>query len=240
MAPISSRSKTCSRAVVHLGHQPLGLLVDQEHQAALGGHDRAVFPRSQGHDPIPGRVAGTSTGLDLCAAQPSLSCHFLSGQAVQFGHVGPAPGEHRRVLARSDIGRPRLDHLFQDGVAPRSGHHPAARGVELDGALHVAGAQFGQGLAFGVVLLADVVLQGVDGSAVAFDERAQRPTDPDRTQLTVVADEHHLGSGQTGLVEEEGDVAVGRHARFVEHHHVAGTERDPLVLDLPAQRGQGS
>ena len=80
----------------------------------------------------------------------------------------------------------------------------------------------------------------MDGSAVAFDERAQRAPDPDRTQLAVVADQDHLGSGEPGLVEEEGDVAVGRHARFVEHHHMAGAERDPLVLDLPAQRGQGS
>ena len=60
--------------------------------------------------------------------------------------------------------------------------HPAARGVELDGLGDVAGAQVGQGLAFGLVVLADVLLKCMDGSAVAFDQRAQRAAGPDRAQ----------------------------------------------------------
>jgi hypothetical protein len=189
--------------VVHPRHQTLGLGVDQEHHAALGGHHLAVCSRSEGHDPVPGRVAGTTGSSQLRARHSSLSCHLVPRQPVEFCDIGPAPGEHRCVSALAHVGRPRLDHGGQRDVAGRGGDHPAGGGVELDRTPDVAGAQLGQGFPFGLVVLADVLVESVNGTPVALDECAQRPANPDRSQLAVVTHQDHLGPGHPGLVQQE-------------------------------------
>ena len=65
--------------------------------------------RGQGDDPIAGRKGGTPRGHQLGPGESSFGCHALSGQAVEFGHVGPPPGKHGGVLAGKGVCSPLVD-----------------------------------------------------------------------------------------------------------------------------------
>lgn len=111
--------------------------------------------------------------------------------------------------------------------------------VELDSSVDVAGPQFRERYPFGLVVLADVLIEGMHDPTMAFDQGAHGPTDRDGTQLAVVTHHHHLRSGVPGLVEQEGDVPVGGHPCLVEHQDMAFGEPHPLVFELPPEGGQG-
>jgi hypothetical protein len=55
--------------------------------------------------------------------------------------------------------------------------------------------------------------------AEAETEGAEATTGVDRGQLPVIADQHHLGPGLLGVLEEAGELAAAEHAGLIDHQH---------------------
>ena len=83
--------------------------------------------------------------------------------------------------------------------------------------LHQPVADQLQGLAFPGLVLAAVL--GQLAGAEAEPQGAEAAAGVDRGQLPVIADQHHLGLGLLGVVEEAGELAAAEHAGLVHHQH---------------------
>ena len=110
----------------------------RKHHAALGGHDLAVCPRGEGHDPVAGRVAGPAGSRRARARSPSLGCHL--SRARRFSSATLALRQANMAVSLPAPCRPpTLGHLAQ-GVVAGGAVTTRPCGVELDGPVDVAGA----------------------------------------------------------------------------------------------------
>jgi len=129
--------------IVHGGGQLPALDVDGEHGAALRGHDLPTGARGQGHDAVPGPVAGGSDDK-LLARQPAEALPCDTAPLVQLGHVGPPPGVHGRGHALGHVGGPAGDHGVERRVPVRRHGDATGAGVPGHGLVDLARAQLGQ------------------------------------------------------------------------------------------------
>jgi len=74
-----------------------------------------------------------------------------------------------------------------------------------------------EGLAFPGLLLPAVL--GQLGGAQAETEGAEAAAGVDGGQLPVIADQHDLGLGLLGVIQETGQLAAAEHAGLVHHQH---------------------
>ena len=215
------------------GHLPRLLAVDPDGEGAgLGveGGDGAAGTVGDpelgdgvaaAHHPIPHRQLAV---LDLEAVVAEAA---PGGQQLLAGHVEPidlAPpiGQQGHVLARVVLGLlpgrpPVLEQGQGGGRLAVGGHHPVVGPVGGHGLLDQAGADQLQGLAFPGLVLAAVL--GQLAGAEAETEGAEAAAGVDRGQLPVIADQHHLGPGLLGVLEEAGQLAAAEHAGLIHHQH---------------------
>jgi hypothetical protein len=81
--------------------------------------------------------------------------------------------------------------------------------------LHQPGPNQLQGLTFPGPVLATVLGQLRGAEAVA--EGPEAAAGVDRRQLPVIPDQHHLGSGLLGVLQEATELATAEHAGLVHH-----------------------
>jgi hypothetical protein len=79
-----------------------------------------------------------------------------------------------------------------------------------------------QGLAFPGLVLAAVL--GQLAGAEAEPEGAEAAAGVDGGQLPVVTDQHHLGLGAVGVLQEPGELAAAQHAGLIDHQHRPGVQ----------------
>ena len=115
-------------------------------------------------------------------------------------------------------GRPPVLEQRQGGGRLRiGGHHPVVGPVGGHRLLDQPRADQLQGLAFPGLLLAAVLDQLAGAQAEA--EGAEATAGVDRGQLPVIADQHHLGPGLLGVLEQAGELAAAEHAGLIHHQH---------------------
>ena len=215
------------------GHLPRRLAVNPDGQGAgvgVEGGDGAAGAVGDpelgdgvaaAHHPIPHRQLPV---LDLEAVGAEAA---PGGQQLLAGHIepvdlGPPAGQHDHVLGWVAFGLlpggpPVLEQGQGGGRLGVGGHHSVMRAVGGHRLLDQPGADQLQGLAFpGLVLAA--VLDQLAG-AEAEPEGAEAAAGVDGGQLPVIADQHHLGLGLVGVLEEAGQLAAAEHAGLIDHQH---------------------
>jgi Spy/CpxP family protein refolding chaperone len=55
-------------------------------------------------------------------------------------------------------------------------------------------------------------------------QQAEQPARLYRSQLAVIAHQHHLGSGPLGQGHHPGQIGAGHHGCLVDHHHLASAQ----------------
>ena len=113
------------------------------------------------------------------------------------------------------------------------GHHPVMGPVGSHRLLDQPRADQLQGLAFPGLLLAAVLDQL--GGAQAEAEGAETAAGVDRGQLPVIANQHHLGLGLLGVLEQAGQLAAADHAGLIHHQHRAGVQLLPASVQVAQQ-----
>lgn len=93
---------------------------------------------------------------------------------------------------------------------------------------------------FAWVALADVLVEDVDGWAVAVDEGFEAAAGFDGIKLVVVANDDRLGAGEVDGGEELGHRLVVCHAGLVDEEHGPVVEGELLMLEPPHERGDGA
>jgi hypothetical protein len=173
------------------------------------------------HHPIPdGQLA--LLDLEAVGVEAAAGGQQLLAGAVEPVDLGPAAGQYDHVLRRVALGvLPGLPPVGEQGEGGGrfgvGGHHPVMGPVGGDCLVDQPGADEFEGFAFPGVVLPPVLQKF--GGAEAEAEGAEAAAGVDGGQLPVVADQHHLGLGALGVVEEAGKLAGAEHARLVHHQH---------------------
>jgi hypothetical protein len=119
-------------------------------------------------------------------------------------------------------GPPVLQQSQGGGRLAVGGHHPVMGLVGSDGFLNQSGSDQLEGFAFPGLLLPPVLSQ-LRG-AEAKPQGAEAAAGIDRRQLPIIADQHDLGLGLVGVVEEAGELAAADHAGLIDHQDGAGVQ----------------
>jgi hypothetical protein len=85
-------------------------------------------------------------------------------------------------------------------------------------------------------VLADVLIQDVHRVVGAVEEPGERAAGSDGSELAVIADQHHLRPCYFSGDQDPQDVAVLRHADFVDDDHRVGVEGLAAAVEAPQQR----
>jgi hypothetical protein len=78
----------------------------------------------------------------------------------------------------------------------------------------------------------------VKRAGVACHQGAERTTRAHRPELTIVADQHELGTGGFDVGSEADQVGVVGHAHLVQDHQAALAELQLAVVEAPGEAGQ--
>ena len=135
-----------------------------------------------------------------------------------------------------EVAVPRVDHLFEGVVEGRGVSDPVVACVPAQGLVESSCAEICDGGAFGVVGLADVVVENGDEVGVAVEEGGHGAAGPDGTELARVADEDEARAGGLDGGDEAEEVVVGGHGCFVEDDGGVGVEPGVAVVQSPQQR----
>ena len=143
-----------------------------------------------------------------------------AGGVVEGGDVGAVEGEHDRVFSPAGCGPPVCDHLLERHFAVGGLDDVAVFRESLDRLVDLAGAELGERVPFDRILLA-TVLDELD-CAEPFAEAGERAAGFDLGELARITDQHDLGVGVVGVVEEPGEFAGSDHRGFVRDDHGLG------------------
>src|SRR5215218_198465 len=94
--------------------------------------------------------------------------------------------------------------------------------IGRDGLVDQAGPDQLQGFAFPGLLLAPVLREFAGPQP--HSESAEAAASIDRGQLPVIADQHHLGLGLTGVLEQAAQLAAAQHAGLIDDQHGPGVQ----------------
>ena len=192
------------------------MAVDHVKPAVVSGGDHAVASRE-----------AALTGLELIGPEAAGVPHVFARAAVEVGDIGPAVGDHHRVLA-APVGSPPV--LYKRGarlLGAGGCHNPAVVVVVAGEALDVAAPQRSERLTVPPLALTSDLVELV--GAQPFGEGAERAARVDLGKLTVVADEHELGLGALSRAGELGEVTRADHPRLVDDEHRSALQFDPPV-----------
>jgi hypothetical protein len=231
--------KSHASFVVGAKDEALTLSVDGLHHGPFAGDQCPIGTGSQGHHVVASRVGTTAGGQQLGAREPARLAHALSCSAVELLHVRSSPGKQHRIVALFDVPRPGVDGPVHGLVSRCSRHDALPSPIPGHGLLHIAGPQGGEGLGFAGVDLAQVLGQDLYLITVAVDQSLQGTARANGAELTVVAHQHHLGSGGLRMRKQAHQVGVVGHAHLVEHDHVSFGEGHLSVVKPPSEAGQG-
>jgi hypothetical protein len=208
--------------------------------ATAVGHSQLRDGVVTAHDPIPDRQ------LEVLDLEPLGSEAAAGGQQLLAGgvepiHLGPAGSQHHHLLGRVPLGLlpggpPVLEEGQRGGRLGVGSHHPVMSLVGGHRLLDQATADEVEGFAFPGLLLAAVL--GQLGGADAEPQGAEAAAGVDRRQLPVIADQHHLGPGLVGVLEQAGQFAAAQHAGLIDHQHGAGVQLLVAALELSEQAAQ--
>ena len=148
--------------------------------------------RGEGDDTVTGPVGGAAGGGDLGSGEPAPFLRCGAGELVESVDGVASPGEHDGVEASVGVGEPAVDDGAVELVTVRGGDDALVAGEPVDRGVDVAGAELGEGLAFGDVGLADVLGEFPDAATESFREGSEAAAGADGGELAVVADEDQL------------------------------------------------
>src|SRR5690606_37754123 len=113
---------------------------------------------------------------------------------------------------------------------------PPVCGVGVEGLVEVTGSKLSEGVAFPVLALSSVL--GELDRSDAVSEPVEDATGVDLGKLSWIADEHDLGSGAGGLVEEGGEGSGPGHTGLVDHQHGPVVEVLVAGVEVHAEGGE--
>ena len=146
--------------------------------------------------------------------------------AVEHGDVATAPREEDGLLAFIGVGVPGSDG-GRDSVVSGGIRLDAVVGpVPGHGYFDVARSELVERPALGRIMLADVLVEHMDGVRVPVEQRLKPASCSDGAELAVVADHHCLGTGPLDCVQEAEQRTVVGHPSLVEYKDRPGIEGD--------------
>jgi hypothetical protein len=194
--------------------------------AGAVGHPQLSDGVAATHHPVPDRHLEV---LDLKAigAKAAAGGQQLLASGVQPIDLASAARQYDRVLGRVGLGvlpalPPVVEQRQSGGRLGLGRHYPVMGPIGGHRLRHQPTPDQLQGLAFPGLLLAAVLGQLRGAKAVA--EGTEPAAGVDRRQLPVIANQHHLGLGLLGVLEQASQLAAAEHARFVDDQHRPGAD----------------
>jgi hypothetical protein len=185
-------------------------------------------------NPVPDRQL-TVLDLQPLAAQAAAGREELLASGVEPVHLDPAGGQHDHLLAGVALGvlvggPPGLEQGEGGGRLGVGRDHPVMRLVGGHRLLHQPRADEVEGFAFPGLLLPPILREFTGPEAEPQSPEAAAGVD--RRQLPVIADQHHLGLGLVGVLQEPGELAAADHAGLIDHQHRAGVQLLMTVVQV--------
>jgi hypothetical protein len=173
------------------------------------------------HHPVPDRQL---TVLDLHAVGAEAALcgeEFLAG-GVEPVDLGPPGGQHDHLLSRVTLGvlvggPPVLEQGQGGGRLGVGSHHPIVGPIGSDGFIDQPVPDQLQGLPLPSLVLPSVLHQLTGPQAQS--QGAEATASVDRRQLPVIADQHHLGPGLVGVIQQASELAAADHAGLIDHQY---------------------